>query len=61
MVQIDDILESKKWAAEKSDIDEGCLVLNADLVGVLWLAIHPFGNPIIWLLMFWFGMCLHSI
>jgi hypothetical protein len=26
MGKIDDILESKKWAAEKSDIDEGCLV-----------------------------------
>jgi len=49
------------WGAEKSDIDEGCLVLNAYLVGVFWLAINPFGNPIIWLLMFWFGMCLHSI
>jgi len=36
MVTIDDILESKKWAAEKSDIDEGCLVLNAYLMGILW-------------------------
>jgi len=46
MVKIDDILESKTWGAEKSDVDEGCLVLNAYLVGVLWLAINPVGNPI---------------
>ena len=45
MGKIDDILESKMWAAEKSDVDEGWLVLNAYLVGVLWFAINPFGNP----------------
>jgi hypothetical protein len=35
MGKIVDILESNMWAAEKSDDDEGCLVLNAYLVGVL--------------------------
>jgi len=55
MEKIDDILESKMWGTEKSDDDEGCLVLNAYLVGVLWLQINPVGNPIIWLLMLWFG------
>jgi hypothetical protein len=35
MGKIDDILETKMWAAEKSDDDEGCLVLNAYLVGAL--------------------------
>jgi hypothetical protein len=47
MGQIEDILESKMWGAEKSDVDEGCLVPNAYLVGVLWLAIKRTGNPII--------------
>ena len=47
MEKIDDILESKMWGTEKSDDDEGCLVLNAYLVGVLWLQINPVGNPII--------------
>jgi hypothetical protein len=45
MGKIDDILESKMWATEKSDIDEGCLLLNAYLVDVLWFAINPVGNP----------------
>ena len=39
MGKTDDILESKMLGAEKSDFDEGCLMLNAYLVGVLWLAI----------------------
>jgi hypothetical protein len=33
------------WVAEKSDVDEGCQVLNAYLVAVLWFAINPVGNP----------------
>jgi len=45
MGKVDDILECKKWAAEKSDVDEGCLALNAYLEGVLWFAINPDGNP----------------
>jgi hypothetical protein len=45
MGKVDDILESKMWAAEKSDVDERRLVLNAYLVGVLWFAINPVGNP----------------
>jgi hypothetical protein len=44
MGKIDDILESKMWAEEKSDVDEDCLVLNAYLVDVLWFAINPVGN-----------------
>jgi len=61
MGKIDDILERKMRAAEKSDFDEGCLVMNAYLVDVLWFAINPVGNPSISLLMVRFGMCLHSV
>ena len=43
--KIDDILESKMWAAEKSEMDERCLVVNAYLVDVIWFAINPVGNP----------------
>jgi len=32
-------------AAEKSDVDEGCLVLNAYLLGVIWFAVNSFGKP----------------
>jgi hypothetical protein len=35
MGRIDDILESKMRAAEKSDNDEGCLLLNALRAGAL--------------------------
>jgi len=35
MGKIDDILESKMRATEKSDNGEGCLVLNAYLLGAL--------------------------
>jgi len=33
------------WPAEKSDVDEGCLMLNAYLLGVIWFAVNTFGNP----------------
>jgi len=29
----------------KSEVDEGCLVLNAYLLDVPWFAINSFGNP----------------
>ena len=46
MGKVDDVVESKMLDAEKSDFDEGCLALNAYLVGVFWLAINEFGDPI---------------
>ena len=50
MVQIDDILGSKKWAAEKSDIDEGCLVLSAYLAcnTSIWESHYLIAGALVW-------------
>ena len=51
--------ESKTYATEKSNVQEGCQVLCAYLVDILWFAVDQ--NLSILLLLFWFGVHLHSL
>jgi hypothetical protein len=53
--------ESKTYAAEKLNVSQGCLVLYAYLVDILWFAIKPAGDNSIILLVLLFGISLHSI
>jgi hypothetical protein len=53
--------ESKTYAAEKLNVGQGCLVLYAYLVDMLWLAIKLGGGVSILLLVLLFGISLYSI
>lgn len=47
--------ESKTYAAEKLNVCQGCLVLYAYLVDIMWCAIKPHGDiSILWLEFFFF-------
>ena len=53
--------ESKTYAAEKLNVGQGCLVLYAYVVDILWFAIKPAGDISSLLLVLLFGISLRSI
>lgn len=54
--------ESKTYAAEKLNVCQGCLVLYAYLVDIMWCAIKPHGDiSILWLEFFFFWICVFHL